>query len=101
MNKLKSGLLFIGIALLSNVLKAQTIEEGRKFLYYERYKSAKAVFEKLVAANPANVDAAYWLGQALIGADDNKDIAGAKALYQKTLMANSNSPILLAGMGHI
>ena len=101
MNKLKSGLLFIGIALFGNALKAQTIEEGRKFLYYERYKSAKAVFEKLVAANPGNVDAAYWLGQAMIGPDDNKDIAGAKALYQKTLMANSNSPILLAGMGHI
>lgn len=101
MNKLKSGLLFIGIALFGNVLNAQTIEEGRKFLYYERYKSAKAVFEKLVAANPANVDAAYWLGQAMIGPDENKDIAGAKALYQKTLMANSNSPILLAGMGHI
>lgn len=101
MNKLKSGLLFIGIALFGNVLYAQTIEEGRKFLYYERYKSAKAVFEKMVAANPANVDAAYWLGQAMIGPDDNKDIAGAKALYQKTLMANANSPILLAGMGHI
>lgn len=101
MNKLKSGLLFIGIALFGNVLNAQTIEEGRKFLYYERYKSAKAVFEKLVAANPANVDAAYWLGQAMIGPDENKDIADAKALYQKTLMANSNSPILLAGMGHI
>ena len=101
MNKLKSGLLFIVIALFGNVLYAQTIEEGRKFLYYERYKSAKAVFEKMVAANPANVDAAYWLGQAMIGPDDNKDIAGAKALYQKTLMANANSPILLAGMGHI
>ena len=101
MNKLKSGLLFIAIALFGNVLHAQTIEEGRKFLYYERYKSAKAVFEKLVAANPANVDAAYWLGQSMIGPDDNKDTAAAKALYQKTLMANSNSPILLAGMGHI
>ena len=101
MNKLKSGLLFIGIALFGNVVNAQTIDEGRKFLYYERYKSAKAVFEKLVAANPANLDAAYWLGQSMIGPDDNKDTAGAKALYQKTLMANSNSPILLVGMGHI
>ncbi len=101
MNKLKLGLLFIGISLFGNVLKAQNIEEGRKFLYYERYKSAKAVFEKLVAADPNNVDAVYWLGQAMIGPDDNKDIAGAKALYQKALMANSNSPILLAGMGHI
>ncbi len=33
--------------------------------------------------------------------EENNDIAGAKALYQKTLMNNSNSALLLAGMGHI
>lgn len=101
MNKFKSGLLFIAVVFFTNILKAQTIDEGRKFFYYERYKSARAVFEKLVTANPNNVDAVYWLGQCLIAPEENKDIAGAKALYQKTLLANSNSPLLIAGMGHI
>ncbi len=101
MNKFKAGLLFIAVFISANALKAQTIEEGKKFLYYERYKSAKSVFEKLLAANPNNVDAAYWLGQSLILPDDNSNVAAAKELYQKTLMANPNSPILLAGMGHI
>ena len=87
--------------LFVNFVKAQSIEDGKKFLYYEKYKSAKNVFEKLVAANPNNVDAVYWLGQTMIRPDDNKDIAGAKALYQKTLAANSNSALLTAGMGHI
>src|SRR5207244_2347224 len=40
----------------------------------------------------------YWLGQADIGLEDT---AAAKSLYQKTLMANPNSPLLIAGMGHI
>ncbi len=101
MSKFKLGVLLFSALLFSTFLKAQSIEEGRKFLYYEKYKSAKSVFEKLVAANPNNVNAVYWLGQALIIPDDNKDIVGAKTLYQKTLMANSNSPLLIAGMGHI
>ena len=40
MSKLKLGLLFIGIALFGNVLNAQTIEEGRKFLYYVNWRHA-------------------------------------------------------------
>ena len=101
MNKLKSGLLFFAVLFFCGALKAQTLEDGKKFMYYERYKSAKGVFEKLVAANPNNIDAVYWLGQSLIVPDDNKDIEGAKSLYQKTLMNNSNSALLLAGMGHV
>lgn len=103
MKKMKSGVLFLAVLFLSVNLKAQTIDQGKSFLYYEKYKSAKTVFEKLVAANPNDVDAAYWLGQTLIAPDDKTaaDVAAAKALYQKTLMANSNSALLLAGMGHI
>ncbi|MFT3680302.1 MAG: hypothetical protein QM791_08500 [Ferruginibacter sp.] len=101
MNRFKTGLLLFAALLFSVYTKAQSLEEGRKFMYYERYKSAKSVLEKVVAANPNNIDAVYWLGQAMIAPDENKDIAGAKALYQKTLMANSNSPLLLVGMGHI
>jgi tetratricopeptide (TPR) repeat protein len=101
MNKIKSGVLLLAALFVSNFLRAQTIEDGKKFLYYERYKSAKGVFEKLVNADPNNLDAVYWLGQALIAPEEGNDIAGAKALYQKALMANSSSPLLLAGMGHI
>ena len=72
-------------------------------MYYERYKSAKDVFQKILASNPANEEAAYWLGQAYIAPDDRtaKDLADAKALYQSKLTANPNSPLLIAGMGHI
>ena len=101
MNKIKSGVLLLAALFVSNFLSAQAIEEGKKFMYYERYKSAKGAFEKLVAADPNNVDAVYWLGQAMIASEENRDIAGAKALYQKALAANSASPLLLAAMGHI
>ena len=44
-------------------LKAQTIQEGMNHLYADRFKSAIAVFEKMLAANPNNAEAAFWLGQ--------------------------------------
>ena len=100
MNKIKAAVFFLTTIVVVNFVKAQSIEDGRKFLYYEKYKSAKNVFDKLLAANPNNVDAAYWLGQTLI-TQETPDIAAAKKLYQTSLAANSNSALLTAGMGHI
>ncbi len=101
MNKLKVSALLIGAVFAANFSKAQTIEDGRKSLYYEKYKTAAATFQALVNANPANVDAAYWLGQTYLRNVENPDVAKAKALYQGSLMANSSSPLLTAAMGHI
>ncbi len=82
----------------SNLLFAQSIEQGRKFLYYERTKSARETFEKMIAANPNNIEAVYWLGQTYL---EDRDSLAAKNLYQKTLATNGNAPLLLAGMGQI
>jgi tetratricopeptide (TPR) repeat protein len=56
------------------------------------------VFDKMLAANPNNLDAIYWQGQTLIEQDD---VAGARALYEKTLASNGNAPLILTGMGHV
>ncbi len=103
MKKIRIGFLLLVSLFFINGLFAQTIDQGKKFLYYERYKSAKETFQKMLAANPNNDQAAYWLGQAMILPDDRtaKDLADAKALYQKTLQANPNSALLMAGIGHI
>ena len=103
MKKIKTGILFVAAMFFANLIFAQSIDEGKSFMYYERYKSAKDVFQKLLTANPSNEEAAYWLGQAYIAPDDRteKDLADAKALYQSKLAANPNSPLLIVGMGHI
>ena len=77
---------------------AQTIDEGKKFLYYEKFQSAKNVFQKLTTSSPNDETAAYYLGQAMLGL---QDVAGAKSWYQQKLSAAPNSPLLLAGMGHV
>lgn len=101
MKNLKFTLILLTGLLAANLSRAQSIDDGKKFLYYEKFISAKNVFQQLVTANPANDEATYWLGQTLIAPDEDKDIEGAKAVYQKGLAANPNSALLNAGMGHI
>ena len=101
MKNLKFTLFLLTGFLAVNFSHAQSIDDGKKFLYYEKFISAKNVFQQLVTANPANDEAAYWLGQTLIAPDEDKDIEGAKAVYQKGLTANANSALLNAGMGHV
>ncbi|MBE7172243.1 MAG: hypothetical protein INR73_16775 [Williamsia sp.] len=79
-------------------LYAQNVDQGKRFFYYQRYNSAKDVLEKLVASNPNNLDAVYWLGQTEI---EMKDSAAAKDLYQKTFANNGSAPLILVGIGHI
>ncbi|MBS1755021.1 MAG: tetratricopeptide repeat protein [Bacteroidetes bacterium] len=101
MKHLKFTLILVCSIMAVNFSKAQTIEDGKKFLYYDKFISAKNVFQQLLTANPNNDAAAYWLGQTLIAPDEDKDIDGAKAVYQKALATNPNSALLNAGMGHI
>jgi predicted Zn-dependent protease len=101
MKKLKFTLVLLSSLVTGNLVYAQSIDEGKKFLYYDKYISAKNVFQGLLAANSANEDAAYWLGQTLIAPDEDKDVAGARAVYEKGLSANPNSALLNAGLGHV
>ena len=98
--KCKLRLLFLvaGVAGLCNSVFAQTVDQGRKFFYYQRYKSAKDVFDKVLAANPNNIDAIYWDGQTMLAL---KDSVGARDLYSKALQTNGNAPMLLAGEGGV
>jgi len=101
MNKLKIGLMVFALLVLNKAF-TQTIEVGKQQVYYERYTSAKETFQKLVAANPNDDVAIYWLGQAMILPDDvsAKDIAAAKALYQSKLSIPNNF-LIMVGIGQI
>jgi len=83
---------------ISHAVHAQSLQEGINYLYSERYKGAKATFEKLLASNPNNIDATYWLGQTYIGLGD---IPGAKSVYDKALLASANAPLVIVGMGQV
>jgi len=98
MNKLKKGFLLLMTFVYGSALLAQSIDDGKKFFFYERFQSAKKIFSQLVSSNPNNIDAVYWLGQSEIALDDSTT---AKTLFQNTLMANPNSALLLVGIGQV
>src|SRR5258706_14700660 len=88
----------IAVTVSAGALLAQSVDQGKKFLYYQRYKSAQDQFEKVLAANPNDIAAVYWLGQTFL---ENKNQQGAKDLYQKALTTNGAAPLILAGVGQI
>jgi tetratricopeptide (TPR) repeat protein len=94
----KSAIVLFFSALVSLSALAQNVQQGVNDLYAERYQSAKSTFEKLIASNPNNIEANYWLGQTYIA---NNDVNGAKALYDKAVMASNNAPLILVGLGHV
>lgn len=96
--KIKTLILFVLVAFVGMGVKAQSIEDGKKYLYYERYQSAKDVFNKILNAKPTDEQAIYYLGQAEIGLDKLSD---AKTLYLQKMSQMPNSPLILAGVGHI
>ncbi len=94
----KSFIAFLATGLLIvSGLQAQTIQEGMNHLYAKRHKSAADVFQKMLVANPNNIDAIYWLGQTYYNMDDN---TAARQLYEKALTTNGGAPLLLVGIGH-
>jgi hypothetical protein len=97
MKKIKFIFLFTSLIATTGVI-AQSVEQGKRFYYYQRYNSATDQLQKLVAANPNNIEAVYWVGQTMI---QNDDSLSAKALYQKTLASNGSAPLILVGTGHV
>jgi tetratricopeptide (TPR) repeat protein len=97
MTKIKLGIV-AAVLLMSNLVFAQSVQDGKKFLYYQRYNSAKETLEKVVAANPGDAEAQYWLGQVFI---DMGQPEKAKDVYRKGLETAGSNPLLLVGMGHV
>ncbi len=88
------------IVLATAFTHAQSVDDGIKFLYYGKDKSAKDALQQVVNKNPKDGRSIYWLGQALL-APGNADIAGAKTLYQNALSSGVNDPYILVGMGEL
>src|ERR1700694_1267099 len=94
----KSAIVLLFAAFLSITAFAQSVQEGINHLYAQRFQSARSIFEKLLAANPNNIEANYWLGQTYIG---QKKIAAPRTQYQKAVASSNNAPLLLVGLGHV
>ncbi|MEY3349375.1 MAG: hypothetical protein RLY46_1414 [Bacteroidota bacterium] len=87
----------IAALFFTSVVTAQTVQEGRKLLLSQRYRSAKETMEKVVASAPTNPEAIYWLAQVHF---ESKNSAAAKEVLRKGMEgANGSNPLLLVAMG--
>lgn len=86
----------------AGLVKAQTIQDGKNHLFAQRFELAEQTFQQLLKANPADPDALYWGGQAVIERelDSVKKITAARAWYDKALQVAANSPLVMVGAGH-
>ncbi|RYZ21269.1 MAG: tetratricopeptide repeat protein [Chitinophagaceae bacterium] len=94
----KSAIVLLLAVFFSLGAGAQSVQEGVSHLYADRTASAKSTFERILSANPNNIEAIYWLGQTHLQLNQP---AEARNVYQKALSTNGNAPLLLAGMGHV
>jgi tetratricopeptide (TPR) repeat protein len=63
---MKKLLLFTLFSIAVLFLNAQSIQEGNKQLYYERYQSAETTFQQLLKQNTNNAEAWYGLTKAYL-----------------------------------
>jgi Flp pilus assembly protein TadD len=90
--------LLMTVVLTVNILSAQSVTDGIKYLNYYKNKSALQTMQKAYEANAKDVNTIYWYGQALLA---NDNIKGAKEAYQKALQEGINDPMIWIGMGHV
>lgn len=95
---MKKYLLMITTCFLSVFAFSQTLDEGKKYLYYERWQSAQKTFEQLIAQQPDNMDAYYWMMQTLL--EQNKT-AEAKQLLATATAKNANHPMIKVAAGEM
>lgn len=93
---------FMVVAVTFSVAVAQTMEEGQKAVYYSKFNAANNTFKQIVAKEPNNTQAIYWLGQTMIQNIAMSDgVQQAKTLYEQAATAHQNDPWLLVGLGNI
>ena len=94
-----TGILSIGF------VQSQSIEDARKFLYYERFESAKQILESVISKGDASPEAWYWLGEIYL--HQNKIDSAEKVLQEGTAYFNKQdyskkkNPLLFIGNAHL
>lgn len=74
---MKKGPVTLLCAMISLGASAQTVQDAKKMIYYERYKAATEQLQQIVKTEPANAEAWYLLTKANLQSDNpasSKDI---------------------------
>jgi tetratricopeptide (TPR) repeat protein len=93
----KVTLLFSLVALVAN-LSAQTLDEVKNLMYYEKFVAAKNGLDKLIAATPNDANVVYQLSQWHIM---KRNYKAANEVLESKLATTNNALLLKAGLAHV
>ena len=93
---MKTTLKLLVLSFLGFSANAQSIEQGLKYIDNEKYSSAKAEFNKLIAKDPKDGNAYYYLGDIYLK-HQQKD--SAKIYFEKGLAVAPKNPLSMVGLG--
>jgi tetratricopeptide (TPR) repeat protein len=107
--KLISVLVFCAFIMLSGGLRAQDLAAAIKLTQSENFDGAKAEYEKLIAAQPANGDNYFYLGENYLLsffadtiAVTLAEVSGpAKGIFQKGTEMDPDNPLCYIGLGKV
>ena len=95
---MKKLLFTTAIVLLMGGLKAQSLAEARKMLYYERYDGAAHQLQTLLEADPNNAEAWWLLTQVYVHRHQLQQIKVSLRMTSTILL---ESPLILCAKGQV
>ena len=95
---MKKLLFTTAIVLLMGGLKAQSLAEARKMLYYERYDGAAHQLQTLLEADPNNAEAWWLLTQVYVHRHQLQQIKDSLRMTSTILL---ESPLILCAKGQV
>src|SRR5258708_37072928 len=93
---MKKTLFLLPLLFVVGGLKAQSIADARKLLYYERYDGATHLLQSIIKADPNNAEAWWLLTQCAL---HNGRIKPMKDSLAALPAGNANAPLLLCAYG--
>ena len=71
---------FFTMLTIASVTFSQTVTDGQKLMYYERWNGAEQLFDKMIKSDPSNLDAYYWLTEAHL---EDKNLTAASDVQKR------------------
>lgn len=93
---MRKYIILIGACFLSLFTAAQSVEEGKNFMYYQRWQSAAKIFDDIINREPMNMEARYWKIQLLLEQDKAAEAKQAMQAAQQQAVTNPHPLIKVA-----
>lgn len=91
---MKKQIIVLSLCLFAGIAFSQSIDEGKKMMYYGRSNSAEENFRKLIIADPGNREAYYWLTKVLIEKNNLAEANKTQQQLQSWLVSNPKQKAL-------